>query len=70
VYVVTKANKVEQRLITIAAEQPYVYIVKSGLKDDDKILIEGLRRVHNGQTIEINYQKPESVLSKLNLHAE
>lgn len=70
VYVVTKTNKVEQRLITIAAELPYLYIVKSGLKDDDKILIEGLRRVHNGQAIEINYKKPEQVLSQLNLHAE
>ena len=70
VYVVTKENKVEQRLITIAAELPYVYIVKSGLKDDDKVLIEGLRRVHNGQTIEINYKKPEQVISQLNLHAE
>jgi membrane fusion protein, multidrug efflux system len=70
VYVVNKDHKVEQRLITIAAEQPYVYIVKSGLKDDDNVLIEGLRRVHNGQTIEINYKKPEQVLSQLNLHAE
>ena len=70
VYVITKDHKVEQRLITVAAELPYVYIVKSGLKDNDKILIEGLRRVHNGETIEINYQKPEVVLSKLNLHAE
>lgn len=70
VYVVTKEHKIEQRLITIEAEQPYVYIVKSGLKDNDNILIEGLRRVHNGQTIEVNYKKPEQVLSQLNLHAE
>src|SRR5690606_24591809 len=40
VYVVSKANKLEQRLITVAAEQPHVFIVKAGLKDDDRILLE------------------------------
>lgn len=70
VYVVNKENKLEQRLITIAAEQPYVFIVKSGLKESDKVLLEGLRRVHNGQKIEMNVQPPEKVISQLNLHAE
>ncbi len=70
VYVVNKENTLEQRLITIAAEQPYVFIVKSGLKENDKVLLEGLRKVHNGQKIEMNVQPPEKVISQLNLHAE
>ncbi|MES2502007.1 MAG: efflux RND transporter periplasmic adaptor subunit [Pseudomonadota bacterium] len=70
VYVVNKESKLEQRLITIAAEQPYVFIVKSGLKENDKVLLEGLRKVHNGQKIEMNVQPPEKVISQLNLHAE
>lgn len=70
VYVITKDNQLEQRLIHIEAEQPYVFIVKDGLNDDDKILLEGLRRVHNGDTIEVNFQSPEKVLSHLTLHAE
>lgn len=70
VYVVNKDNKLEQKLITIAAEQPYVFVVKSGLKEDDKVLLEGLRKVHNGQKIEMNIQPPEKVISQLNLHAE
>jgi membrane fusion protein (multidrug efflux system) len=70
VYVVTKANKLEQRLITIAAEQPHLFIVESGLKEDDRVLIEGLRRVQNGQTIAVNYQAPEQVYSHLDLYAE
>ena len=70
VYVVNKENKLEQRLITIAAEQPYVFIVKSGLKADDKVLLEGLRKVHNGQKIEMTMQSPEKVITQLNLHAE
>jgi membrane fusion protein (multidrug efflux system) len=70
VYVVNKDNKLEQRLITIAAELPHVFIVKSGLKEDDKVLLEGLRKVHNGQKIEIDFKQPEQVLSQLELHAE
>lgn len=70
VYVVNKENKLEQRLITVAAEQPYVFIVKSGLKESDKVLLEGLRKVHNGQKIEMNLQPPEKIISQLNLHAE
>ena len=70
VYVVSKANKLEQRLITVAAEQPHVFIVKAGLKDDDRILLEGLRRVQNGQTIAVNYQTPAHVFSHLDLYAE
>lgn len=70
VYVVNKQNKLEQRLITLAAELPHVFIVKNGLKETDKILIEGLRKVHNGQKIDISFQSPEKVLSQLELHAE
>lgn len=70
VYVVNKESKLEQRLITIAAEQPYVFIVKSGLKENDKILLEGLRKVHNGEKVEMNILPSEKVISQLNLHAE
>lgn len=70
VYVVTKENKLEQRLISVAAELPNIFIVKSGLKESDTVLIEGLRKVHNGQKIELNIQSPEKVISQLNLYAE
>lgn len=70
VYVVGKDNKLQQRLITIAAELPHIFIVKNGLNADDRILIEGLRKVHQGQQIDLNYQSPDRVLSQLNLHAE
>lgn len=70
VYVVNKDNKLEQRLITVAAELPHMFVVKSGLKVTDNILLEGLRKVHNGQTIDVNVKSPEQVLSQLELHAE
>lgn len=70
VYVVNKDNKLAQKLIEIAAELPHVYLVKSGLKEGDRVLIEGLRKVQNGQEIVVDFQSPEKVLSQLNLHAE
>ncbi len=70
VYVVNKDHRLSQRLIHIAAELPHVYLVKDGLAEDDQVLIEGLRRVHNGEAINPNFQPAEKVLSELALHAE
>jgi len=70
VYIVNKEHKLEQKLVHIAAELPHVYLIKDGLKTSDQVLIEGLRRVHNGQEVEANFQAPEKVLSHLDLHAE
>lgn len=70
VYVVNKDNKLEQRLVTVAAELPHLYIIQSGLKDGERVLIEGLRRVHGGDKIAVNYKAPEKVLPELELYAE
>ena len=70
VYVINKENKLEQRLIKIEAELPHWFIVKDGLKDDDKILLEGLRKVHAGEKVEIDFRSPEKVRTELDLYAE
>jgi membrane fusion protein (multidrug efflux system) len=70
VYVLTKDNRLEQRLINVAAELPHVFIVKNGLKAGDRILIEGLRKVHGGEKVDPNLKAPEQVLAQLDLHAE
>lgn len=70
VYVINKDEKIEQRLITIEAELPHLFIVKEGLKDNDRILIDGLRKVHSGQKVEIVLKPPEKVRSELSLYAE
>ena len=67
VYVVTKENKLEQRPVVIAEELPHVYLVREGLQPDDRILIEGLRKVRNGDTIEVEYHEPEEAMSQLAL---
>jgi len=70
VYVVTPEGKLEQRLIHIEADIPHLFIVKDGLKDDDKILLEGLRKVHSGEEVEIAFKAPEKVRSELELYTE
>ena len=70
VYVIDKDNKVQSREIVIAAELPHLFIIKKGLNENDKILLEGLRLVKENEEINYKLQKPEVVLSNLELYAE
>lgn len=70
VYVVNEKNELEQKQIVVAGELPHIFIVKEGLNVTDKILLEGLRKVRNGQEIEVEFQAPEVAFAKLDLHAE
>ncbi len=70
VYVINPEGKLEQRLIKIEASLPHLFIIKDGLKDDDKILLEGLRKVHSGEKVEIDLRPPEKVRSELELYTE
>ncbi|MES2730638.1 MAG: efflux RND transporter periplasmic adaptor subunit [Bacteroidota bacterium] len=70
VYVVDKDQVLRSREITIAAELPHIYVVQSGLKVTDKILLEGLRQVRENEKIPCQFVRPDSVVSHLNLYAE
>ncbi|MFD2571829.1 efflux RND transporter periplasmic adaptor subunit [Spirosoma soli] len=70
VYVVDKDNKIRSREVAIAAEMPHIFVIKSGLKKDDKILLEGLRQVRENQKIQYKFEQPDAVISHLSLYAE
>lgn len=70
VYVVDKNNTLHMRHVKIGQEMPHLYVVESGLKEDDKILLDGLRKVNNGEKIHFKFQSPDKVLSQLDLYAE
>jgi len=70
VYVIDKNNEVKSREITIAAELPHLFIVQSGLSENDKILLEGLRQVHENEKIESKFENPKAVMASLYLYAE
>jgi membrane fusion protein (multidrug efflux system) len=69
VFVIEKGGKVRSREITIAEELPHLYVVKDGLGEKDKILLEGLRKVKDGAEIDLDYQEPAEVLASLELPA-
>lgn len=61
---------VHQRLIAIEHEKDDIFTVKSGLTGADKIVLEGIREVRDGEEVEYEFQKPEEVLRHLKYHAE
>ncbi|MCE7039038.1 efflux RND transporter periplasmic adaptor subunit [Dyadobacter sp. CY312] len=70
VYVIGNDGAVHSREIKIAAELPHIFIVESGLKKDDQILLEGLRQVKENEKVHVKFLKPDAVMSKLGLYAE
>ena len=70
VYVIDKSGAVKSREITIAAELPHIFAISEGLSTGDKILLEGLRLVQENEKIKYKLEKPEYVLSHLELYAE
>lgn len=70
VFVIGKDSIVRQKEVTIAAEMPDLYVVSDGLTPDDRILLEGLRKVHDQEKISFKYEAPERVLTNLHVYAE
>lgn len=70
VYVVDEQGIAHQRLITIAHETDDIFVVGSGLGVDEKIVLEGVRQVHDGEQLEIEFRDPAEVLAHLKHHAE
>lgn len=71
VFVVGENNTVNMREITVGGEMPHLFVVSEGLKEDEKILIEGLRKVKNGDIIAYDFVPMPRILAELNrLHAE
>jgi len=71
VFVVNKDGLVQSRQITVGKEMPHVYQVVDGLTMNDRILVEGLRKVKNNQHIKFDVVDQNLVLAELQLlHAE
>ncbi len=70
VFVVDENDTVQQREIEVGAELPHLFVVEKGLSLNDKVLLEGIRMVKSGEKIHFDFEKPESVLSNLELYTE
>jgi membrane fusion protein (multidrug efflux system) len=70
VFVLDEDNTVRSREISIGAEMEDVYVVSDGLSENEKILLEGLRKVQDNDRISYDYREPKAVLASLKLYAE
>jgi membrane fusion protein (multidrug efflux system) len=70
VYIVNKENVVKLTPITIAAEIPDLYAIKDGVVEGDKILLEGIRKVQDGNKISFEFEEPAKVMAHLKLESE
>jgi membrane fusion protein (multidrug efflux system) len=70
-FVIDKDNKVRSRTITVKARMPDIYVLDDAdLNEGDKILLEGVQKVKDGDKITFDYENPEEVLRHLRLKAE
>ena len=71
VYLVDANGIITSNEITIAQEIPHFYILASGLKPTDKILLEGLGKVKNNEKIKFNFVSLKKELAEIKtIHAE
>lgn len=70
VFVIDDQNIVHQKEVTVGAELQHLFVIENGLSVNDKILLEGLRKVKNGDHISFVFEKPSDALASLHLYAE
>lgn len=70
VFVVGKDHMVRSRNISITSKIPDLYIVKDGISENDKILLDGIQKAKEDDKIEYEYLKPGDVISHLKLKSE
>jgi membrane fusion protein (multidrug efflux system) len=70
VFVVGEDGVAHQRLIEVSAEQDDTFIIESGLDANDKIVLEGVREVRDGDKLEFEFRNPDEVLVNQKFHAE
>ncbi len=67
VFLIDENNRLVSKQIKIAAEVEHLFIIASGVSENDKILIDGLGKVHNGDVVKTTMQDRETVKQSLNL---
>ncbi len=70
VFVVGDGGALRMTRIEVGAELQHLFAVHSGLRKEDHFLLEGLRKVKDGDRVEVLQLAPDSVLHHLALYAE
>ncbi len=70
VYVVDKDSIVKLRPIVIGAEMSDLYVIREGLLPNERIVLEGLRKVKSNDRIDYEIEAPHQVMAQLKLPTE
>jgi membrane fusion protein (multidrug efflux system) len=70
VFVVDEHGVVHQREIIVTGELPNLFIVDKGLLENNRIILEGIRMVKDGESVKTDFVEPKSVMANLALYAE
>ncbi|HMB03298.1 MAG TPA: efflux RND transporter periplasmic adaptor subunit [Isosphaeraceae bacterium] len=70
VYVVGDDDVVHQREIVVDNEMDDIYVIKKGVDVNDKIILEGMREVRDGEKVAYEFRRPEVVIARLKNKAE
>jgi membrane fusion protein (multidrug efflux system) len=70
VYVVDKDDVAHRRAIVVQNETDDIFVIKNGVGVGDRIVVEGIRQVRDGEKVEYEFRSPEEVIGKLKAHAE
>lgn len=70
VFVIDDEGVARSTKIKVGEELQHLFVVEEGLKETDRILLEGIRKVKNGEEIEIRFAEPDSVITHLGLYSE
>jgi membrane fusion protein (multidrug efflux system) len=71
VYIVDKDNVVHQREIVVEHELDDIFVIKKGILDvNDKIILEGIRQVSEGEKVKFELITPQEAMNNLKKHAE
>lgn len=69
VFVVDARGYVHSRTIKVAYEMQDIYVVSAGLSKSDKILVDGVDKVNDGNRISFRYKNPDAVFQSIKLKA-
>jgi membrane fusion protein (multidrug efflux system) len=70
VFVVGKDDVVHQREIAIKYTLDDIFVIESGVDVNDKIVLEGIRQVRDGQKVEYEFRQPAEVIANQKNKAE
>jgi membrane fusion protein (multidrug efflux system) len=70
VYVVGKDDVVHQHEIAIPNEMDDIFVIKTGLDGNDRIVLEGIREVRDGEKVEYEFRPPDEVIANQKKRAE